>query len=156
MSSPSHNLVADAFVAGSLQQAVFALNGSYGIIDGPEAEPRVARPNDIHLFRHAAFEIRPAHPDGLPVSIGALKCLLQEEMHFFQGLDGLLVGMDPDMSNETRSRSIARADRILDGGSAVAFRIRTRFLSPTKIFGRVIPMPITWRFWAKSTERWRS
>ena len=131
MSSPSHNLVADAFVAGSLQQAVFALNGSYGIIDGPEAEPRVARANDIHLFRHAAFEIRPAHPDGLPVSISALKSLLQEEMHFFQGLDGLLVGMDPDMSNETRSRSIVRADRILDGGSAVAFRIRTRFLAPT-------------------------
>ena len=131
MSSPSHNLVADAFVAGSLQQAVFALNGSYGIIDGPEAEPRAARANDIHLFRHAAFEIRPAHPEGLPVSIDALRRLLQEEVDFFQGLDGLLVGMDSDMSNETRSRSIARADRILDCGPAVAFRIRTRFLSPT-------------------------
>ena len=130
MSSPSHNLVADAFVAGSLQQAVFALNGSYGIIDGPDAEPRAARANDIHLFRHAAFEIRPAHPDGLPVSIDALKHLLQEEVEFFQGLDGLLVGMDPDMSIETRSRSIARADRILACGSAVAFRIRTRFLFP--------------------------
>ena len=130
MSSPSHNLVADAFVAGSLQQAVFALNGNYGIIDGPDAEPRVARANDIHLFRHAAFEIRPAHPDGLPVSIDALKHLLREEVEFFQGLDGLLVGMDPDMSIETRSRSIARADRILACGSAVASRIRTRFLSP--------------------------
>ena len=131
MSSPSHNLVADAFVAGSLQQAVFALNGSYGIIDGPEAEPRAARANDIHLFRHAAFEIRPAHPEGLPVSIDALKRLLQEEMDFFQGLDGLLVGMDRDMSSETRLRSIARADRILDSDPAVAFRIRKRFLSPT-------------------------
>ena len=131
MSSPSHNLVADAFVAGSLQQAVFALNGSYGLIDGPDAEPRAARANDIHLFRHAAFEIRPAHPDGLPVSIDALKHLLREEVEFFQGLDGLLVGMDPDMSIETRSRSIARADRILACGSAVAFRIRTRFLFPT-------------------------
>ena len=130
MSSPSHNLVADAFVAGSLQQAVFALNGSYGIIDGPEAEPRAARTNDIHLFRHAAFEIRPAHPEGLPVSIDALKRLLQEEMDFFHGLDGLLLGMDPDISSETRSRCIARADRILDSDSAVTFRIRKRFLSP--------------------------
>ena len=130
MSSPSHNLVADAFVAGSLQQAVFALNGSYGVIDGPEAEPRAAQANDIHLFRHAAFEIRPAHPEGLPVSIDALKRLLREEMVFFQGLDGLLVGMDPDMSKETRSRAIARADRILDSDSAVTFRIRKRFLSP--------------------------
>ena len=130
MSSPSHNLVADAFVAGSLQQAVFALNGSYGIIDGPEAEPRAARTNDIHLFRHAAFEIRPAHPEGLPVSIDALKRLLQEEMDFFQGLDGLLLGMDPDISSGTRSRCIARADRILDSDSAVTFRIRKRFLSP--------------------------
>ena len=130
MSSPSHNLVADAFVAGSLQQAVFALNGSYGIIDGPEAEPRAARANDIHLFRHAAFEIRPAHPEGLPVSIDTLKRLLQEEMVFFQGLDGLLVGMDPDMSKETRSRAIARADRILDSAPTVAFRIRNRLLAP--------------------------
>ena len=131
MSSLDHNLVADAFVAGSLQRAVFAFDGSYGIIDGPEAEPRVARANDIHLFRHAAFEIRPAHPEGLPISIDALKRRLQEEMDFFQGLDGLLVGMDPDMSNETRSRSIARADRILDSDPAVTFRIRKRFLCRT-------------------------
>ena len=107
------------------------MNGSYGLIDGPDAEPRAVRANDIHLFRHAAFEIRPAHPDGLPVSIDALKHLLREEVEFFQGLDGLLVGMDPDMPIETRSRSIARADRILACGSAVAFRIRTRFLFPT-------------------------
>ena len=51
-------------------------------------------------------------------------------MDFFQGLDGLLLGMDPDISSGTRSRCIARADRILDSDSAVTFRIRKRFLSP--------------------------
>ena len=130
MSSHSQILVADAFVAGSLQQAIFAKDGAYGIIDGPEAEPRAARANDIHLFRHAAFEIRPANPKGLPVSIDALKRLLQEEMTFFQGLDGLLVGMDPDMSKKTRSRAIARADRVLGVDPTVACRIRNRFLTP--------------------------
>ena len=47
MSSHSQVLVADAFVAGSLQQAIFANDEGYGIIDGPEAEPRAARANDM-------------------------------------------------------------------------------------------------------------
>ena len=130
MSSHSQVLVADAFVAGSLQQAIFANDEGYGIIDGPEAEPRAARANDIHLFRHAAFEIRPANPEGFPISIDVLKRVLREETAFFQGLDGLLVGMDPEMSKKTRLRAIARADRILDSDPSVAFRIRNRFLTP--------------------------
>ncbi|MDE0189740.1 MAG: tetratricopeptide repeat protein [Gammaproteobacteria bacterium] len=124
-------MVADAFVAGSLQQAIYAQRGSYHIIDGPEGEPRAAHPNDIYLFRQTAFEIRPAHPGGLLVSINKLKQLLREEIAFFQGLDGLLVGMDPDMSCKTRSRSIARADHILESDPALRFRVRARFLSTT-------------------------
>lgn len=128
---PNNALVTDAYIAGSLQQAIYAKSGSYHIIDGLEGEPRAALPNDIYLFRQTAFEIRPAHPKGLQVSIDDLKIRLREEIAFFQGLDGLLVGMDPEMLSKTRSRSIARADEILDSDTTVGLRVRARFLSTT-------------------------
>ena len=120
----------DGFVAGSLRQAIFEKDGMCCIVDGPDAEPRLAWANEIYLFRHTAFEIRPAHPEGRPVPIGVLRDLLREEIAFFEGLDGLLVGMDPDMPECVRSRSITRAERILESAPELASRIRQRFLRP--------------------------
>ena len=124
-------LVEDAFIAGSLGQAVFAANGVYNIIDAaPKAESRPARDNDLFFFRHAGFDAIPAHPEGLPVTIEELNHRLIEETSLYRGLDCLLVGMDPDMSDETRILSIRGADEVLRSDAAIAARIRDRFLVP--------------------------
>ena len=132
MSDGSPMQAVDGFVAGSLRQAIFEQDGMCCIVDGPDAEPRPAWANEVYLFRHTAFEIRPAHPEGQPVPIGALRDLLREEIAFFEGLDGLLVGMDPDMPKRVRSRSITRAERILESDPELASRIRQRFSSTCK------------------------
>ena len=122
--------VADAFVSGSLGRAIYFREGIYNILDAPGAEPRAALPNDIHMFRHAAFELVSAHLEGLPVPIERLRAVFQEEVLFFRGLDGLLIGMDPDMSETTRARGIRRAETVLAEQPPIANRIRERFLVP--------------------------
>jgi hypothetical protein len=59
--------VTEAFVSGSLGQAVYRDAGAFRILDGPDAEPRDAFPNEIQLFRHAAREVARANPEGLPI-----------------------------------------------------------------------------------------
>jgi tetratricopeptide (TPR) repeat protein len=122
--------VAEAFVSGSLGQAVYREGGAFRIIDAPQAEAREALPNEVQSFRQAAREVAPAHPDGLPVSIDMVRVRLDEEIRSFTGLDGLLVGMDRDFSEATRARAISRAEDILSVDDPVARRIRQRFLIP--------------------------
>ncbi|MCI0465423.1 MAG: hypothetical protein L0Y57_00185 [Beijerinckiaceae bacterium] len=123
-------LVAEAFVSGSLGQAVFRDNNALRILEAPNAEPRDALPNELFWFRHVAREVAPAHPEGLLVPIARVRERLEEEIRFFSGLDGLLVGMDPDFSQETRRCAINRAEAVLSSNDLIARRIRERFLIP--------------------------
>jgi hypothetical protein len=120
----------DAFVSGSLGQAIFCQDRAFQILDGWRSEPRDALPNEIQFFRQASREITPAHPEGLPVDLTTVRSRLEEETRFFQALDGLLIGMDPDFAASTRRRSILRADEILSANGDVALRVRERFLVP--------------------------
>src|SRR3984893_2563475 len=129
-SSEVEMLVAEAFVSGSLGQAVFRDDSALRILDAQDAKPREALPNEIYWFRHAAREVAPAHPNGLPVPIGTLRARLDEEIRFFKGLDGLLIGMDPDISPPMRRRAIGRAENVLSTHKSIARRIRERFLIP--------------------------
>ncbi|MBI1867579.1 MAG: tetratricopeptide repeat protein, partial [Methylocystis sp.] len=122
--------VAEAFVSGSLGQAVFRDDGALRILDAPNAEARDALPNDIYWFRNAAREVAPVEPNGLPVAIAKVRSRLEEEIRFFNGLDGLLVGMDPDFSDQTRKNAISRAELALSKQDDIARRIRERFLIP--------------------------
>ena len=122
--------VGEAFVSGSLGQAIFAADGAFCVIDAPEGEPREALPNEVQWFRHAAREVAPAHPQGLPVSIEMVRSRLREEIRFFNGLDGLLVGMDRDISDALRRRAIARAEQTISTDDGLARRVRARFLIP--------------------------
>lgn len=124
--------VTEALVSGSLGQAVYREAGDCWILDSPCAEPREARPNDFRWFRHAAREVAPVDPEGSPVSIERVRHRLQEEIRFFNGLDGLLVGMDRDFSVKTRTQAIARAEAALAPEDNTALRIRERFLIPVK------------------------
>jgi S-(hydroxymethyl)glutathione synthase len=122
--------VVEALVSGSLGQAIYCQDGTYRILDGTKAKPRDALPNEVQWFRHIAREVVLAHPKGLPVSIDLVRKRLDEEIRFFVGLDGLLVGMDPDFSETTRTRAISRAENILASDDAIVRRIRQRFLTP--------------------------
>ncbi|MGR3717497.1 MAG: tetratricopeptide repeat protein [Thermohalobaculum sp.] len=122
--------VADAFVSGSLGQAVFREEGILRIIDGPDAAPRDPLPNEVQMFRHVAREVASAHPDGLPVQIDHVRARLDEEVRFFDGLDGLLIGMDRDFSDVVRRRAVQRAEDVISSDEVVAKRIRHRFLVP--------------------------
>jgi hypothetical protein len=122
--------VTEAFVSGSLGQAVYRDAGAFRILDGPNAEPREALPNEIQLFRYAAREVAHAQPEGLPISIEQVRARLDEEVRCFAGLDGLLVGMDRDFSAKTRRRAISSAENVLSADDAIAQRVRHRFLVP--------------------------
>ena len=87
-------------------------------------------PNEIYWFRHNAREVAPAHPEGFPVPIETVRARLDEEICFFNGLDGLLIGMDPDFSPAMRRRAIGRAEEVLSAHKSIARRIRERFLIP--------------------------
>jgi hypothetical protein len=122
--------VADAVVSGSLGQAIFRQGDALAIIDGPEGEPRQPLPNEIRWLHHMAREIALVDPDGRPVSLGDVRDRLSSEIRFFEGLDGLLVGMDSDFSEGVRARAIRRAETVLTTDQDVARRVRHRFLIP--------------------------
>lgn len=123
-------MVQKAFVSGSLGQAIFYEGGGYKILDAGGRKPREARPNDLYFFRNIAREVVPVHPEGWPVSFNRVKEALKREVALFKGLDGLLVGMDPDMSNEMRSRATLRANRVLRRDREIARLIARRFHIP--------------------------
>ena len=123
-------LVEDAFVSGSLGQAIFRQGGTLCILDAPQAQPREADSNEVYLFRNAARETAFVSDSGLPVLVEKVRKRLEEEIRFYKGLDGLLIGGDPDFSAELRQRAIARAEPILAANDGVARRIRERFLIP--------------------------
>ena len=125
--------VADAFASGSLGQAVFREDGELYILDTPKAKPRTALPNEVQWFRHTAREVVSVDPDGLPVSIECVRACLEEEIVFFRGLDGLLIGMDADFSEDTRRRAMSRADAVLSGDQGRANRIHHRFFIPASV-----------------------
>ena len=104
-------LCIDAFVSGSLGRAIFRTkaDGDWDILNSPNSEPRFARHNEIYVFRHMAREVAPVDPEGLPVQIARVRSRLGTEILFFKTLDGLLVGMDPDMPEKVRRQAISRA-----------------------------------------------
>jgi tetratricopeptide (TPR) repeat protein len=66
----------------------------------------------------------------LPVPIERVRTFLAEEIQFFCGLDGLLVGMDRQLSDALRTQAILRAENVLSKDDSIAKRIRERFLVP--------------------------
>ena len=122
--------VLEALVSGSLGQALYLEDETLRILDAPDAEAREPLPNEVYWFRRAAREVASADPDGLPIPVEIVRRRLEEETRFFTGLDGLLVGMDRDMSSGSRRRAIRRAEAVLSADSDVARRIRHRFLVP--------------------------
>jgi predicted Zn-dependent protease len=122
--------VFQALVSGSLGQALFLAEGALHILDAPDAEPRQTLPNEGAWFRHKARQVALVDPNGLPVSMEQVRRRLSEEIHLFNALDGLLVGMDRDFSEDLRKRSILRAEHLLVRGGDFAKEVRERFLIP--------------------------
>ena len=123
-------LVAEAFVSGSLGQAVYRRDGTVRVLDSPTAEARAAAPNELLWFHKAAREVVLVEPDGSPIEVERVRDRLETEILFFRGLDGLLVGMDADFPFRLRQRAVMRAEAVLKAEDAVARQVRERFLVP--------------------------
>jgi len=55
--------------------------------------------------------------------------MLELETRRFRALQGLLIGMDPELDDDLRKRSMRRANRLLTDGAVAKF-IERRFLKP--------------------------
>jgi tetratricopeptide (TPR) repeat protein len=121
--------VLQALVSGSLGQAMFFAEGAHHLLEAPDAKPRPILPNEMAWFRKARH-VSLVDSSGLPVSIEQVRRHLGEEIHLFNALDGLLVGMDRDFSDDLRKRSILRAEHLLTNNPNFAKVVRERFLIP--------------------------
>ena len=124
-------MIATALVSGSLRRALFRDADGLWILAEGLAEPNAAGPADVSTFLHIAREVAQADPAGLPLSIDQVRARLLEEIDFFDGLDGLLVGMDPDFSDSVREEGVRNSNSILARNGPVARRVLARFLIPT-------------------------
>lgn len=125
--------VTDAFVSGSIGIAICRTGGGVHILAGPTDDLRPALPNERLWLKSIAREVTPVEPMGYPTTLESVRSKLDEEIRFFNGLDGLLIGMDGDYSAATRQRGIARAEGVLTSNPTLASRIRRRFLVPVNL-----------------------
>jgi hypothetical protein len=119
-----------AVISGSLGRALYRDGEQVWVLDKGAPAPRTAEPNDLSAFRNIAREVTLAHPDAAPISLEDLRARLDDEVSFFEALDFLLVGMDPDFSRGLRTEAISLANSVLGSDESLSLRIRIRFLRP--------------------------
>lgn len=121
------SFVTEAYISGSLGQAIYVDRGRSMILDVSKPDrPRLSTGNDISLFFNAALEVTPLQ--GSSVSIEELSRRLVLETKQFDALDGLLIGMDADHEEAVRRKFIARSERLMSSDMRVARFVRGRFL----------------------------
>ena len=124
------SFVAEAYLSGSLGQAIYVDRGRSMILDVKSPDtPRLSTGNDISFFFGAALEVTPV--PGSSISIEELSRRLVDETRRFDALDGLLVGMDPDQEEALRRKFIARSERLMNSDATIARFVRHRLLIPS-------------------------
>jgi len=118
-----------AHLCGPLGQALAVVDGDTWLYEN--SDKRRPTSNEIHFFFQNGMEVRTVDPseDG-PLSEGSLLSVLGLEARRFEALQGLLTGMDPELSNNLRRRYMRRTNRLLTD-RAVSNFIEVRFLRPT-------------------------
>jgi predicted Zn-dependent protease len=124
-------MIEAALVSGSLRKALYRDVQGLWVLSEEALDPTPAGMNDLAAFRHLARELSYGDEAGLPISLDGLRTRLEEEITFVTGVDGLLVGMDPDFSDPIRSSAIRAADGALASSADLRKRIRSRVLVPT-------------------------
>lgn len=122
----------DAHVSGSLGRAIYrpGIDRDWTVLNAPDAEPQPANKNEWFLFRHIAQRVIPVATQGEPVPLAAVRRKLKDEIAFYTGLDGLLLGMDPEMPERLRKEAITRAQVVMTHDAALRKRIQIDFLIP--------------------------
>jgi tetratricopeptide (TPR) repeat protein len=92
--------------------------------------PRPSTGNDISFFFRAALELTSIEGAQGSISVKELYARLIEETKRFDGVDGLLVGMDLDHEQDVRRKFIARSERSMNSDPAIAQYVRRRVLRP--------------------------
>lgn len=120
--------IVSGIIAGSSEQAMFrGDDGELYFLDRVDAEPRLADGHDSTSIK-LAIETCDAVPDGVPITLEQLRTKLRGEFAFTGILRRLLVGMDPDFSEDLRRRSICNANRSLDSHPDIREKVEQRIL----------------------------
>ena len=123
--------VTAAHVSGPLGQALAVVDGQTWLYEA-NREPRQPTGNDIRFFFDHGLEVRALVPQERPaLSPGELRATLQSETDRFQALRDLLIGMDPKLTEDLRTRCMRRAERLLGEPQVAAF-IDRRFIRPAE------------------------
>src|SRR6266851_3869807 len=125
---PMNAPVTMAHLCGSLGQALAVVDNVTWLYEDKQRRQPTA--NEIHFFFSHGLEVRPVDPtrDGQPTEKNLLS-LLEAETYRFQALQGLLVGMDAEITNHLRIRAMRRTNRLLSNKHVSQF-VERRFLKP--------------------------
>lgn len=131
MNAPTTTVqITTAHLCGPLGQALAVVDGQTWIYEN--GSRRRATANDIRFFFDLGLEVRPVDPSGSgPLTEDKLSVMLEQETRCFQALHDLLLGMDADLDDDLRMRSMRGADRLLADAAVAAF-VERRFLRPVE------------------------
>ena len=131
MNAPTTTVqITTAHLCGPLGQALAVVDGQTWIYEN--GSRRRATANDIRFFFDLGLEVRPVDPSGSgPLTEDRLSVMLEQETRCFQALHDLLLGMDADLDDDLRMRSMRGADRLLADAAVAAF-VERRFLRPVE------------------------
>jgi hypothetical protein len=117
-----------AHLCGPLGQALAVVNDETWLYEN--SNRRRASANDIRFFFELGLEVRTVRPSGSgALTENDLSAMLELETRRFKALQGLLIGMDSEIDDDLRKRSMRRANRLLADGAVAEFVAR-RFLKP--------------------------
>jgi tetratricopeptide (TPR) repeat protein len=117
-----------AHLCGPLGQALAVVDGETWLYEN--RDKRRPTSNEIHFFFQNGMEVRAVDPsrDG-PLNEDNLLSALGSEARRFEALQGLLIGMDPELTDDLRQKGMRRANRLL-ADQAISKFIEVRFLRP--------------------------
>jgi tetratricopeptide (TPR) repeat protein len=121
--------IMQAHVCGPLGQALAVIGGETWLYEAAGDRRRPTH-NDIRFFFDHGLEVRPiTGAGGSRVDISDLPAILDKETRYFRALHGVLFGMDPELDDSTRTRSMRRAATLLTDPAVDDF-VSRRFLRP--------------------------
>jgi RNA polymerase sigma-70 factor (ECF subfamily) len=105
-------MIEDALISGQLGKAIYADGGRYFVLDDSTTEPTECRPIDFSTFFNFGAQIRPFLLKDKP-ALTALRQELVAQRETRHALTLAIIGMDPDLDNETRLSAIERAEETM-------------------------------------------
>ena len=117
-------MIAEAYIAGQIGQAIYRVEDRYFVIDTDDAEePRICRPRDFARMKESWAEIEVLSAPHLDVE--QIRQELQSSRDAYHALSFSISGFDPALSDETRALCIDVANDLMQDEAVRAF-VRNR------------------------------